>query len=68
MNSMNPTVDGYLPEAQEWREETEKLRMIILDCGLTGELKRGKPRYLFQNNNVVVIQRFQESCALPFCR
>jgi uncharacterized protein YdeI (YjbR/CyaY-like superfamily) len=65
---MNPKVDGYLEETQEWREETEKLRTIILGCGLTEELKWGKPCYTFQENNVVIIQGFKDSCALLFCK
>jgi uncharacterized protein YdeI (YjbR/CyaY-like superfamily) len=63
---MNPKVDGFLRRAGEWREEFEKLRMIILDCGLTEELKWGKPCYTFQQSNVVVIQGFKEYCALMF--
>ncbi|HEX9274004.1 MAG TPA: hypothetical protein VGA01_17515, partial [Candidatus Binatia bacterium] len=39
MNSMNPKVDEYLRKAKKWQEEFEKLRMIILDCGLAEELK-----------------------------
>jgi uncharacterized protein YdeI (YjbR/CyaY-like superfamily) len=66
MNKMNPKVDGYLRRAKEWREEFEKLRMIILDCKLTEELKWGKPCYTFQQSNVVVIQGFKEYCALMF--
>ena len=66
MNKMNPKVDGFLRRAKEWQEEFEKLRMIILDCGLTEELKWGKPCYTFQNSNVVVIQGFKEYCALMF--
>ena len=66
MNKMNPKVDGFLNRAKEWREEFEKLRMIILDCQLTEDLKWGKPCYTFQNTNVVVIQGFKEYCALLF--
>ncbi len=65
---MNPKVDVYLSRAEEWREETETLRRIILDCGLTEELKWGKPCYTFQKSNVVTIQGFKESCALLFCQ
>src|SRR6266567_8530803 len=68
MNSMNPKVDGYLRKAKTWREETEKLRAIILDCGLTEELKWGKPCYTFQQSNIVIIQGFKEFCALLFCK
>jgi uncharacterized protein YdeI (YjbR/CyaY-like superfamily) len=65
---MNPKVDGYLRKAERWREEFEKLRMIILDCPLTEELKWGKPCYTFQKSNIVIIQGFKESCALMFCK
>jgi uncharacterized protein YdeI (YjbR/CyaY-like superfamily) len=64
---MNPKVDAYLRRAQEWREEVGKLRTIILGCGLTEELKWGKPCYMFRNSNVVIIQGFKEYCALMFC-
>ena len=66
MNRMNPKVDGYLRKAKKWREETEKLRRISLYCGLTEELKWGKPCYTFQNSNIVLIQGFKEFCALMF--
>lgn len=63
---MNSGVDAFLSKAQKWQEETEKLRMIILDCQLTEELKWGKPCYSFQKSNIVIIQGFKEYCALMF--
>jgi uncharacterized protein YdeI (YjbR/CyaY-like superfamily) len=66
MNAMNPKVDKYLSNAKNWQKEMEKLRSIILECGLTEELKWGKPCYTFQDSNVVVIQGFKEYCALLF--
>jgi uncharacterized protein YdeI (YjbR/CyaY-like superfamily) len=63
---MNPKVDAYLSKAKKWREETAKLRMILLDCGLTEELKWGKPCYMFQESNIIVIQGFKAYCALLF--
>ena len=68
MNRMNPKVDEYLRKAKKWRQETEKLRRISLDCGLTEELKWGKPCYTFQTSNIVIIQGFKEFCALMFCK
>jgi uncharacterized protein YdeI (YjbR/CyaY-like superfamily) len=65
---MNPKVDGYLRKAKKWQAEMKKLRRIILDCGLTEELKWGKPCYTFQRSNVVIIQGFKEFCALLFCK
>jgi uncharacterized protein YdeI (YjbR/CyaY-like superfamily) len=65
---MNPKVDGYLKEAKKWQAELEKLRMIILDCQLTEELKWGKPCYTFQKSNIVIIIPLKEYCALMFCK
>ncbi len=44
----------------------EKLRKIILDCGLTEELKWGVPCYTFEERNIVLIHGFKEYCALLF--
>jgi uncharacterized protein YdeI (YjbR/CyaY-like superfamily) len=64
---MNRKVDGYLRRSK-WQKELEKLRRIILDCGLTEELKWGKPCYTFQNSNIVILQGFKGSCALLFAK
>ena len=63
---MNPKVDQYLRRAKKWQKEMEKLRRISLGCGLTEELKWGKPCYTFQNSNIVLIHGFKEYCALLF--
>src|SRR5438876_11064585 len=46
----------------------EKLRRISLGCGLTEELKWGKPCYTFQNSNIVLIHGFKDYCALLFSK
>ena len=66
MNAMNPKVDGFLKKATKWRDEFEKLRKVCLDCGLTEELKWGKPCYTYQGSNIVLIHGFKEYCALLF--
>jgi uncharacterized protein YdeI (YjbR/CyaY-like superfamily) len=66
MNRMNPNVDFYFNKAEKWQEEFEKLRMIILDCQLTEELKWGCPCYTFQKSNIVLIHGFKEYCAILF--
>src|ERR1700756_5478404 len=65
---MNPQVEEYLRKAKKWQEESKKLRRIILDCGLTEELKWGKPCYTFRKTNIVIVQGFKEYCALLFCK
>ena len=65
---MNPKVDFYFNKAEKWQEELEKLRIIILDCQLTEELKWGCPCYTYKNNNVVLIHSFKEYCAILFMK
>jgi uncharacterized protein YdeI (YjbR/CyaY-like superfamily) len=62
----NPKVDAFLSRADKWQKEFKKLRMIILDCGLTEEMRWGKPCYMFEKNNIVLIHGFKEYCALLF--
>ena len=66
MNRMNPKVDVFLSKAKKWQKEFKKLRLIILDCQLTEELKWGCPCYTFQKSNIVLIHGFKEYCALLF--
>lgn len=63
---MNPKVDFYFEENEQWQKEIRKLRSIILDCGLTETLKWGCPCYTYQNKNVVLIHVFKEYCAILF--
>lgn len=70
---MNPRVDFYFNKAQKWQNEIEKLRTIVLDCGLTEKLKWGCPCYTYpsgkegiQESNIVLIHVFKEYCALLF--
>jgi uncharacterized protein YdeI (YjbR/CyaY-like superfamily) len=64
----NPEVDTFLKEEEVWREEFTKLRSIILECGLTEELKWGKPCYSLEGANIVLIHGFKEYCAILFTK
>jgi uncharacterized protein YdeI (YjbR/CyaY-like superfamily) len=44
------------------------LRLIILDCQLTEELKWGVPCYTFQKRNIVLVHGFKEYCAILFIK
>lgn len=61
---MNPKVDWFFNKATKWQKEFEQLRAIVLDCGLTEELKWGCPCYTFEKSNIVLIHGFKEYCAL----
>lgn len=62
----NPKVDGFLRKAKRWKDEFEKLRTIVLDCGLTEDFKWMHPCYTYEEKNVVLIHGFKEYCALLF--
>jgi uncharacterized protein YdeI (YjbR/CyaY-like superfamily) len=66
MNRKNPKVDFFFDRAKRWQDEFEKLRTIVLACGLTEELKWGQPCYTNQKKNIVLIHGFKEYCALLF--
>ncbi len=68
MNKTNPKVDAFLRREKVWRKEFDKLRKIILGCGLTEELKWGVPCYTFENKNIVLIHGFKEYCAILFVK
>jgi uncharacterized protein YdeI (YjbR/CyaY-like superfamily) len=63
---MNPKVDFYFDKEATWQKEIEKLRSIVLDCGLTEELKWGCPCYTHEKSNIVLIHVFKDYCALLF--
>jgi uncharacterized protein YdeI (YjbR/CyaY-like superfamily) len=66
MSKTNPKVDWYFNKPRKWQEEVNQLRIIVLDCGLTEELKWGHPCYTLDKSNVVLIHDFKEYCALLF--
>jgi len=68
MKKANSDVDWYFNKAGKWQKEIRKLRTIILDCGLTEELKWGKPCYTLNKNNIVLIHTFNAYCALLFMK
>jgi uncharacterized protein YdeI (YjbR/CyaY-like superfamily) len=55
-----------VPYAEKWEKETEELRQIALDCGLTEELKWGKPCFTFHKKNIAIVIPLKESCAFSF--
>jgi uncharacterized protein YdeI (YjbR/CyaY-like superfamily) len=65
-SEMNSKVDWFFNKATSWQKEYGQLRKIILDCGLTEELKWGVPCYTWQGKNIVLIHGFKEYCAILF--
>lgn len=75
---MNPKVDKYLVDGcmrckygatprckvNTWQKELKLLRKIILDSGLTEELKWSVPCYTYKNNNILLVSAFKEFCSI----
>lgn len=64
----NITADAFFAKAKTWQKELKKLRTIIRSCGLTEEVKWGKPTYTFGESNVVILIPLKEHLALMFCK
>src|ERR1700690_3851196 len=44
-STMSQKVDAFVRRQDKWKDEFEKLRAIIVDCGLHEDLKWGQPCY-----------------------
>ena len=55
-----------VPYAKKWQKEANKLRKIALDCGLSDEMKWGKPCFTYQKKNVAIVIPLKDACALSF--
>ena len=63
---MNQKVDAYIERSKKWPQEMSALRSILLGCGLTEELKWGKPCYSHAGANIVIMQEMKAFLALMF--
>ena len=66
MSEPNPKVDAFVSRAKAWQGEIQKLRSILLECGLDEEIKWGKPCFHLEGANIAIIQPFKEHCSLMF--
>ena len=66
----NPKLDShFLSNSDQWREEKQKLREIVLALPLSEEMKWGQPCYTSgKDRNVVLIHGFKEYVALLFMK
>jgi uncharacterized protein YdeI (YjbR/CyaY-like superfamily) len=63
---VNPKVDDYIGRSEQWPAEIMELRPILLKCGLTEQIKWGKPCYSHQGGNIVIVQEMKDFLALMF--
>lgn len=65
---MNPTIDHYIAKLSQWAAEIQELREILLECGLSEEIKWGKPCYMYDNKNLIILYGLKESFAIGFMK
>ena len=63
---MDPKIAAYLAKLTRWHEEVQRLRQIILHCGLNESLKWGKPCFDWLGKNIAILQPFKDYCAVLF--
>ena len=77
---MNPAVDQFLIDGcgrcklaatpackvHKWPMELDLLRALLLESGLTEEIKWGFPTYTLNNKNLIMLSVFKEFCSLQF--
>jgi uncharacterized protein YdeI (YjbR/CyaY-like superfamily) len=63
---MNAKVDAYIKRSSKWPAEMAAVRSILLGCGLTEEIKWGKPCYSADGKNIAILQEMKDFLALMF--
>ncbi|HMC01826.1 MAG TPA: DUF1801 domain-containing protein [Flavobacteriaceae bacterium] len=63
---MNPKVDTYLNNLNQWKKELTRLRQIVNECGLVEEFKWKHPCYTYNKKNIVLIHEFKDYCGILF--
>jgi uncharacterized protein YdeI (YjbR/CyaY-like superfamily) len=53
-------------KVNNWRDELTALRHLVLESGLTEDLKWGMPCYTDNGKNILMVTAFKEYCSLSF--
>ncbi|WP_341365353.1 DUF1801 domain-containing protein [Thalassospira sp. SN3W] len=65
MNSLTSKIEALLAQ-EKWHEERKALRTIILESGLTEDVKWGNLCYTSEGKNILMIYGMKDDCALGF--
>jgi uncharacterized protein YdeI (YjbR/CyaY-like superfamily) len=62
----HPDVDAYLASSDLWPDVVRALRPLLSGCGLTEEIKWGKPCYSHEGRNILILQEMNRFLAMMF--
>ena len=68
MLDKNASADFYFDKAKDWKAEKIELRSIVKSCGLNEVLRWGKPTYVADSENILLIHSFKEYVAILFMK
>jgi uncharacterized protein YdeI (YjbR/CyaY-like superfamily) len=60
------SLESYFDNLATWRQESLRLRSILLGFPLKEELKWNQPCYTSAGKNIAIISGFKEYCVLGF--
>jgi len=63
---VNPEVDAYIARSDQWPEEMTRIRPVLLQSGLSEQIKWGKPCYSHDGKNIVILQEMKDFLSLMF--
>ena len=59
MGARGHEADAYIARSERWPYEVAALRMVLLGCDLSEELKWGKPCSSLGSSNIVIMQEMK---------
>ena len=62
----NPKVDAFIGRQDRWQAEMTAVRPVLLGCGLTEEIKWGKPCFSHDGRNIAIFQPMKGFLSLMF--
>lgn len=66
--SVNSKIDTYYDSLKKWKPELAMLREMLLRFNLHETMKWGKPCYMYQEHNLIMVLPLKNYCALLFLK
>ena len=64
--TIDTKIDAYIERSEQWPDEMATLRPILLSCGLSEQIKWGKPCFSHDGKNIAIFQEMKGFLSLMF--